>query len=870
MPRPAAPNACTKRRHVAGRADADGVADAQLAGPEVEEPPADRDDLLDRHRALPRVAEAHRDVRPHVDARVPRPADGRLEHRELAVEGVVEVLGREGLGGAAEDRDVPAAELQGPVEAAFVGHEHREVAAAVAEERHQLGRVGQLRDPLRVHERRRLDDRQPGVEQPGDELRLDLGRDQRGLVLEAVAGADLVDRDALGQPVEGDDGGALHQALLLDHEEPVPQRHLVADRRGDVGDRAREGCLEGQLHLHRLHHAEHVALGDGVARGHPHVEHGAGHRRDHRPVAGGRAVVGEDVRLLEDEPLAPVGDLRGVRLHVDDGDLASAVDAEHRDVVLGRQLPDLVLADRPGGRSTSSVSSSSTTVGDGVPPSRQPSDWNGCPVSWTATSRAWIHAAKTRGTSGLGGSTTAVSSQAVSMVASRNSSLATSARRNPVLVVSPRMPVASSASTSARRAVSRSGPWAITLPSIGSYDVLTTWPLASAWSTRTPVGPAHQVGRAGLREEPAERVLGVDPGLDGVAGDGDVVLAERQRLAGRDVELGLHQVDAGDRLGDRVLDLEAGVHLQEVGLVGLGVEQELHRAGVGVADLAGQRDRAVGDQAADGVADRRRRRLLEDLLVPALGRAVPLVEVHDVAVAVGEDLHLDVAAVLDVLLDEHGVVAERRQRLALGGGDRLVEVLGPADDAHALAAATGRCLHEHGERRAVALGHDGDARPDGDLAGGVLATHLVHHGGRGSHEADLGLLERLGEGGALGEEAVPRVHGVGVDRLRGGDDRPDVEVAADVDRVVGRRDVRGLAVDVGVDRHAAPAGLAARTDHAQRDLAAVGDEHGPDGASYGGRHAITSGRRRRRAAGSGRSRRRRGPCRARGGCRRAR
>ena len=35
-------------------------------------------------------------------------------------------------------------------------------------------------------------------------------------------------------------------------------------------------------------------------------------------------------------------------------------------------------------------------------------------------------------------------------------------------------------------------------------------------------------------------------------------------------------------------------------------------------------------------------------------------------------LHLDVAAVLDVLLDQHGVVAERRARLALRGGDRLV------------------------------------------------------------------------------------------------------------------------------------------------------------------------------------------------------
>ena len=180
-------------------------------GAEVEEPLADGDDLLDGYGALPRVAEAHRHVGPDVDAGVARATYGRLEHRELPVEGAVEVLGREGLGGAAEDRDVAAAQLQRAVEAALVGHEHRQVAAAVAEQAHQLSRVGELRDPLRVHERRRLDDRQPGVEQPRDQLGLDLGRDQGGLVLQPVAGADLVDRDALGQPLQGDDGGALHQ-----------------------------------------------------------------------------------------------------------------------------------------------------------------------------------------------------------------------------------------------------------------------------------------------------------------------------------------------------------------------------------------------------------------------------------------------------------------------------------------------------------------------------------------------------------------------------------------------------------------------------------------------------------------------------------
>ena len=109
------------------------------------------------------------------------------------------------------------------------------------------------------------------------------------------------------------------------------------------------------------------------------------------------------------------------------------------------------------------------------------------------------------------------SSQAVSMVASRNSSPATSARRKPAFVVSPRIAVSSRAATSARRAVSRSGPWAMTLPSIGSYAVLTTWPLSSAWSTRAVRRPAHQGRRAGLGQEAAEGVLGVDPGLDRVA-----------------------------------------------------------------------------------------------------------------------------------------------------------------------------------------------------------------------------------------------------------------------------------------------------------------------------------------------------------------
>ncbi len=45
------------------------------------------------------------------------------------------------------------------------------------------------------------------------------------------------------------------------------------------------------------------------------------------------------------------------------------------------------------------------------------------------------------------------------------------------------------------------------------------------------------------------------------------------------------------QLGDGVLDLQAGVHLQEVEAAALGVEQELDRADADVADRPRDRDR---------------------------------------------------------------------------------------------------------------------------------------------------------------------------------------------------------------------------------------------------------------------------------------
>ncbi len=112
------------------------------------------------------------------------------------------------------------------------------------------------------------------------------------------------------------------------------------------------------------------------------------------------------------------------------------------------------------------------------------------------------------------------------------------------------------------------------------------------------------------------RVLGVEPGLDGVPGGRRRVRAG-ELLPFGDGELERDQVQSGDGLGDRVLDLETGVHLQEPEPAVLG-EQELGGTGAGVADRAGRVHRRGVQGRADVVRDPGGRGLLDHLLVAAL------------------------------------------------------------------------------------------------------------------------------------------------------------------------------------------------------------------------------------------------------------
>ena len=213
-----------------------------------------------------------------------------------------------------------------------------------------------------------------------------------------------------------------------------------------------------------------------------------------------------------------------------------------------------------------------------------------------------------------------------------------------------------------------------------------------------------------------------------MAAHGDLVLREGERLAGGDPDLLLDEVDARDHLGHGMLDLDPRIDLDEVEVM-VGVDQELAGAGIDIAGLAGQPDGGLAQRMPDLERERRGGRFLDELLVAALERAVPVPAVDDVPVLVGQDLDLDMARSVDELLDVDAGVLEGGLGLVAGGLQRDRKVLLVAADPHALAAAPRGRLDEHGVADLAGqphrLGIVGDRRPRSPARRRTLAAAAI-------------------------------------------------------------------------------------------------------------------------------------------------
>ena len=252
-----------------------------------------------------------------------------------------------------------------------------------------------------------------------------------------------------------------------------------------------------------------------------------------------------------------------------------------------------------------------------------------------------------------------------------------------------------------------------------------------------------------------------------------------------------------------MLDLDARVHLDEVERP-VAVEQELDRAGVLVAHCGGDAQRGAGHGVTRVGVERRRRRLLEQLLPPALERALALEKVDQVAVRVAEHLHLDVTRVDEHLLEVQRPVAERGVCLHRGLREELGELLLGARGADPPPTSAGGGLDQHRvadlacdlERlfdrgRTLGAGNRRCPRPRRESPRGDLVAHRLDRLRTGADE-DQPLVAAGGrEVGVLGEEAVPGVDGVGARLACRLEHRLHVQVALagvrrpDADRLVG-------------------------------------------------------------------------------------
>ena len=171
------------------------------------------------------------------------------------------------------------------------------------------------------------------------------------------------------------------------------------------------------------------------------------------------------------------------------------------------------------------------------------------------------------------------------------------------------------------------------------------------------------------------------------------------------------------------------------------VDQKLGRAGIAIVHRPGQPDGVVQNFLPRLLRQVLCRSQLHDLLMSSLNTAVALEQMHNLAVAITEQLHLDMLGSVEEALDKDGTVAEGRFGLGRGAFKGVLETVLVSDDPHAPATATKGCLDDDGKamfvRELLDLfeSTDGPVRPrnhwypafDGQLTSGNLVPERFNH-----------------------------------------------------------------------------------------------------------------------------------------------
>ena len=324
------------------------------------------------------------------------------------------------------------------------------------------------------------------------------------------------------------------------------------------------------------------------------------------------------------------------------------------------------------------------------------------------------------------------------------------------------------------------------------------------------------------RGEIVVRILSIEADLNRVA-EGTARGLAFEMLAPRNVDLEFHNIDTGSAFGDRMLDLQPGIHLHEKELPGLRFVEEFHRAGVAVAGSFAEANRGFAQILILLGRKRRRRRLFEDFLMPALNRAIAHADGPRGSEIVGDDLDLDVAGSLDQSLHKDGGVSECLEGLGAGALKRLRQLAGGMNETNPVAtAARGRFDQQRkaqalrmrqsirdGFDRTAAPGSDRDLRLFREAFGSDLVAQAAHDIAAWADKDNSHFLAEVSEGCVFRYEAPAHPDCIGMRFRQSLFEALVVEVGALGAKRVG---IHGL----GGDRERTPRRLRERTWHGGR------------------------------------------------------
>ena len=342
-------------------------------------------------------------------------------------------------------------------------------------------------------------------------------------------------------------------------------------------------------------------------------------------------------------------------------------------------------------------------------------------------------------------------------------------------------------------------------------------------------------------------ILGGDTALNGKTVEFEVFLlcdanaGIGEGLALSDQDLGAHQVYAGDHLGDRVLDLNAGIHLDKI-VVFILVDQELQSSCIGISDMLCDRDSVAVKFFLDFLGNRESGSELDNFLIASLQGAVTLKQMCHISVLIGQDLDFDVLGIDQEFLHEDVAVAEGLECFGFDQVKVDADFFDSIAASHASSAAAGSCFENDREtefhrqllgfftalERLLGSGSGRYIAVQRHLLGTELVAHHIQDLGSGSDEFDAGLFAGAREITVFGKKSVSGVDRVTLMHDRQLDDPGDVQISAerafilaDQVRLIRCRTESRVSILIGIDRNSLQAKIVTGAEDTHRDLTAV-------------------------------------------------